>query len=138
MDNFCTLIHIAYAVSRGWLPGSLQWWKIVSRVVVPVINTEQKEDFKCGYITAFFLWQYLHLRDDVAESTNDEVSRKTNWMNFPGKSMQAWFVECLFREAVTTDDQYPKPSIPTILDTAHLVSVVHQDVVVPGYALQEG
>jgi hypothetical protein len=120
-------MHIVYAASRGWLPDTLQWWKTVSCVAVPVIGAEQKKDFECGYIAAFFLWQYLHLRGNTAESTNDEVSRKTNWVNLPGNSMHAWLVECLFRETVTTDDRYPKPSIPTVLDAAYLVLVVHHD-----------
>jgi hypothetical protein len=61
VDNFCTLMHIAYEASRGWLPGTFQWWEIISRVAVPIIGTEQKEDFECGYIAIFFLWQYLHM-----------------------------------------------------------------------------
>jgi hypothetical protein len=47
-------------------------------------------------------------------------------------------VECFFHETVIANDRYPKPSIPTVLDAAHLVSIAHHDVVVPGYALWEG
>ena len=47
-------------------------------------------------------------------------------------------MECLFHKTVTANNRYSKLSIPTVLDAAHLVSVVHHDMVVMEYALWKG
>lgn len=137
-DNFVTLVHIAWASSRGIVPGSQDWWKVVSRGCVSLKAPNQKESWECGYAMSFQFWQYMVTRGYGCRFPKPaEKMKKKRWLKWTGQQMQLWFLEQLYIETARADDRLPRPRIcgTSLNDLPNLMEV---DIVVPDYVTLKG
>lgn len=135
-DNFVTLVHIAWASSRGIVPGSQDWWKLLSRGSVSLKAPNQKESWECGYAMSFQFWQFMVTRGSAFRFPMPvEKIKKKRWVKWSGHQMQLWFLEQLYIETARADDRFPKPRICKA-STGDLPNLSEVDIVVPDYVVE--
>lgn len=112
-DDFATLLHIAFATTLRLVPGQSEWWKVVCRGVTRMEWPGNASAWECGYAMCFMFWQYLCHR---GVAPRREPPTPPGWVAKPGRYLQVWFLECLWRELCCRDQKYQPARMCTAED----------------------
>lgn len=62
VDDYVTILHVAWITALGKNLSYTNWWRIVARGVSKYIWDGNYASWKCGYVMAYMFWQYVRKR----------------------------------------------------------------------------
>jgi hypothetical protein len=92
VDDYVTLLHVAYATTRGKNPSHADWKRVVARGISKYSSGGQYASWECGYVMAYMFWQYAKKRQGAKQA---RLPKDYKFPDLTGRQLQVWFLEVL-------------------------------------------